>query len=41
MSVTDAHGPQQRRDSINGDNWGAVKMIASTDELTELQTPIS
>jgi len=39
--VTDAHRPQQRRDSINRDNWRSVEVIARADELTKLQTTIS
>ena len=41
MAVADAHRPQQWSDSIDGDNWGAVKLVTGTDELTKLQTVIS
>jgi len=40
-TVADPHRPQQWRDSMHGDNWGAVKLVTRADKLTKLQTAIS
>jgi len=40
-SSTEPHWPQQWTDGIDGDNWGAVKLIARADQLTKLQWPVS